>query len=780
MRSLRVLLIGFIACLAGQNLYAQFSGGSNDGHAVSRACAIDLNGASVFTLSAVSGPSTFCAFSTESYTVTAGGTTQETTYTWTVPAGATIVSGQGTNTILVSFGNSNGNVSVDLANACQTLSSSLPVSVTSCTMFAGGLADGFSTNRNCATNLNGGSVFTVSAISGSATFCNFATESYSIVVTGATPTTTYTWSVPVGATITSGQGTTTILVTFGTTSGNVSVDVANECETQSVSTPVSSTVCQFFSGGASDGFSTARNCATNLDGGSVFVASPIVGSATFCNFATESYSVSVTGTTPTTTYTWSVPAGATISSGQGTNTILVTFGGSAGSISVVVANECESLNLNLPVSPVSCTFFSGGSNDGFATLQQCATNLNGGSTFIPGPVVGSSTFCPFASESYSITVAGALSNTVYTWSVPAGATITSGQGTNTILVAFGNTSGNVSVNVSNECETINVALPVAVTTCQFFAGGSNDGFSTARNCISALDGSSAFIPGPITGPASFCAAASESYSIVVAGANATTTYTWSVPAGATILSGQGTATVLVRFGSSGGNVSVTIANECESAPVSLVVSATSCLFYAGGSSDGFSVTTVLNIPLPVELVSFTGIEESGVVQLVWETASELNNDFFIVEKSFDGREFTPLVKVDGAGTTKEAHTYTAVDNYPYTGYSYYRLLQQDFDGTKTYSSIIAVKVQAIETETRIFPNPVINRDELYLECYSPIEETATITYVDLRGVTLKSESFELTAGYNKVTLAPAFPASGVYIGLIKTHKGVKIIRIAVP
>ncbi|CAN0478562.1 unnamed protein product, partial [Phaeothamnion confervicola] len=49
--------------------------------------------------------------------------------------------------------------------------------------------------------------------------------------------------------------------------------------------------------------------------------------------------------------------------------------------------------------------------------------------------------------------------------------------------------------------------------------------------------------------------------ITVAGANATTTYTWSVPAGATIVSGQGTATILVQFGTASGNVSVTIGNE---------------------------------------------------------------------------------------------------------------------------------------------------------------------------------------------------------------------------
>ncbi|CAN0358205.1 unnamed protein product, partial [Phaeothamnion confervicola] len=267
---------------------------------------VALNGSSVFTLSPITGPSTFCSFASESYTVTAGGTNPETTFTWSVPAGATILSGQGTNTILVSFGNTNGNVSVNLTNSCQLLSSSLPVSATSCTMFAGGSND-----------------------AGSSTFCNFATETYSIVVGGATPTTTYTWSVPPGATIASGQGTTTILVTFASTGGNISVDVSNECQTQSVSLPVSSTVC------------------------SVFLANPIVGPATFCNFASEAYSINVSGLTPTTTYTWSVPAGATITSGQGTNTILVTFATTAGSISVDISNECQTLTRSLPVSPTS-------------------------------------------------------------------------------------------------------------------------------------------------------------------------------------------------------------------------------------------------------------------------------------------------------------------------------------------------------------------------------------------------------------------------------------------
>jgi hypothetical protein len=152
------------------------------------------------------------------------------------------------------------------------------------------------------------------------------------------------------------------------------------------------------------------------------------------------------------------------------------------------------------------------------------------------------------------------------------------------------------------------------------------------------------------------------------------------------------------------------------------------VFYAGGSNDGFSVATVLNIPLPIELISFEAKEESGTVGLTWITESELNNDFFIVQRSPDGREFNPVVKVSGAGTSNDRHAYYATDSYPYDGISYYRLLQQDFDGTITYSKIIGVSVKANEDRAaHVFPNPVIIRNELYLRYYNQIDETAALT-----------------------------------------------------
>ena len=774
------LVLAGILCYAQQS-FAQFTGGDNDGFGTNVGCIQSLNGTSGLVPSAITGSTQFCAFATEVYSITISGATPSTIYTWTAPPGATITSGQGTTSVLITFGNTSGNVSVDVSNECTLVNVSLPVTLSSCAFFAGGDNDGFTNNIGCIQTLNGGAALIPGPIVGSTGFCPFATEAYSITVSGATSSSIYTWSVPPGATITSGQGTTSIVVTFGGTDGNISVDISNECETVNQTLAVTASSCTFFAGGSNDGFTTNIGCIQNLNGGSAFIPGPIVGSTQFCAFATEAYSITVAGATSSTIYTWSGPPGSTITAGQGTNSVLITFGGTDGNISVDVSNECETVNQVLAVTSTSCTFFAGGSNDGFTTNLGCIQNLNGGPAFIPGPIVGSTEFCPFATEIYSITVAGATSSTIYTWSGPPGSTITSGQGTNSVVITFGGVNGNVSVAINNECETVNQVLPVTTSSCAFFAGGNNDGFTTNVGCIQNLNGGSAFTPGPIVGSIEFCSFASEAYTITVAGATASTVYTWSGPAGSTVTSGQGTNTVLITFGNTSGIVSVNISNECETRNVTLGVSLTSCLFYRGGSNDGFSVTTTVNIPLPVELVSFEGKEESGIVELMWVTESELNNDFFILERSPDGRDFNQVTRVSGSGTTNEKHTYFALDNYPYNKITYYRLVQQDFDGSINYSKIISVSVDISEDrKTRIFPNPVVDRTELYLRCYNQIDEAATVTYIDSRGIEVGSENINLVTGHNEIRLSPAFKGRGLYILQLKTHSGVKTFRIAAP
>ncbi|ASS48101.1 MAG: hypothetical protein A3D31_00570 [Candidatus Fluviicola riflensis] len=109
--------------------------------------------------------------------------------------------------------------------------------------------------------------------------------------------------------------------------------------------------------------------------------------------------------------------------------------------------------------------------------------------------------------------------------------------------------------------------------------------------------------------------------------------------------------------------------------------------------------------LPVELLRFNVSKTEDYVVCNWETASEINCDYFIVERSSNGIDFEPIGQMDGAGTSTQIHTYTLVDSSPIDhGVSYYRLAQTDFDGTITYSEIKSINFSANATVT-VVPNP---------------------------------------------------------------------------
>lgn len=116
-------------------------------------------------------------------------------------------------------------------------------------------------------------------------------------------------------------------------------------------------------------------------------------------------------------------------------------------------------------------------------------------------------------------------------------------------------------------------------------------------------------------------------------------------------------------------------------------------------------STTLSNPLPVELISFTGEVLNEQVKLNWVTASELNNDFFTVQRSVDGAEFESIAQIDGAGTIQTTTEYEFIDTNPFPNISYYRLKQTDFDKKFTYSKVIAVDV-SLNGELSLHPNPI--------------------------------------------------------------------------
>jgi hypothetical protein len=115
--------------------------------------------------------------------------------------------------------------------------------------------------------------------------------------------------------------------------------------------------------------------------------------------------------------------------------------------------------------------------------------------------------------------------------------------------------------------------------------------------------------------------------------------------------------------------------------------------------------------LPVELIDFSAMAEKEAVNLFWSTSSELNNDYFILEKSTDAVNFEQLAIVMGAGTSTDRHDYSFVDNNPNKGYNYYRVKNVDFDGTTSESPVIAISYNSAE-QLSIYPNPLPKGEQL--------------------------------------------------------------------
>jgi hypothetical protein len=93
-------------------------------------------------------------------------------------------------------------------------------------------------------------------------------------------------------------------------------------------------------------------------------------------------------------------------------------------------------------------------------------------------------------------------------------------------------------------------------------------------------------------------------------------------------------------------------------------------------------------PLPVELTFFEGdCEKEGIV-LTWQTASEINNDYFEIQKSIDGVNFESIASVQGAGNSSSYINYSFMDESSTTSNAFYKIAQIDFDGTrKDYPAI---------------------------------------------------------------------------------------------
>lgn len=165
----------------------------------------------------------------------------------------------------------------------------------------------------------------------------------------------------------------------------------------------------------------------------------------------------------------------------------------------------------------------------------------------------------------------------------------------------------------------------------------------------------------------------------------------------------------------------------------------------------FGSSTNLN-SLSVELISFTAaynVLKNGV-DLNWATATEINSDYFTVERSINGKDWIDILVVKAAGNSSYILKYNSFDTEPFCGTVFYRLRQTDINDSYNYSSIQLVNNNSKVMDVAVFPNPMNNQTTL--KYWSDIDDEYQLVITNTLGQVIFNKSIVLNHGQNLITI----------------------------
>lgn len=169
--------------------------------------------------------------------------------------------------------------------------------------------------------------------------------------------------------------------------------------------------------------------------------------------------------------------------------------------------------------------------------------------------------------------------------------------------------------------------------------------------------------------------------------------------------------------------------------------------------------------LPIELFSFTATQRHKEVIINWSTLTELNNDFFTIEESADGVNFTEAGTVDGAGTATIMNHYSFTDKKPTPGVSYYRLKQTDFNGKTKIFQVIPLNYELKEV-LEVFPNPAVSKT---IKMRLSHTEAGLISVHDERGLLVYEHHYQPEGAMVWHEITCTLPAGVFYVSLATAH-----------
>lgn len=156
--------------------------------------------------------------------------------------------------------------------------------------------------------------------------------------------------------------------------------------------------------------------------------------------------------------------------------------------------------------------------------------------------------------------------------------------------------------------------------------------------------------------------------------------------------------------------------------------------YLGGKGDGWSNALSQSYALPLVLLSFEGQAMEDYNALHWKTSIEENVDYFLVEKSKSGVDFTSIGLVNAVGNSTREQSYDFNDKHDVQGVNYYKLRMTDIDNSYTFSKVIKLINEKLDYSVLLAPNPA--RDQISIRLSRAMNTSSQFTVLDMTGKVL--------------------------------------------
>lgn len=524
-----------------------------------------------------------------------------------------------------------------------------------------------------------------------------------------------------------------------------------------------------------------------------------------CNTSSQQVTIPVFGLTIE-------PSAPTICSGQST-TLMASYNGNSATYQWFVKGQSMVLSTanTLPVAPTSTTIYQV-----VATTADCSGTLTKETTITVGAptVTTSPTSATICSGGGGAVVLQALSNNpaaTFSWAPGAGLSATTGA----TVTATPAATTTYTVTATTPCGTVTSQVLVSVAAATFALSPASPAAVCAGNSLTLTASCNitnatykwyrTTNPGTIlsTSPTyGVSPASSTTYRVLTStscGNNSTQDVTVNVntnpvtvsPASTTVRSGE--STTLTASGGTTYTWSQTVDGATQSiasTSASIVVSPSKLTTYtvtATNISTGCNTAVArvgVGSPLPVELIAFEASLNAESVLLTWATASEKNSAYFMVERGLDGRTFTQIGRLEGAGNTSTRTNYhlsDATSTLRLGSVVYYRLQQVDMTGETAYSPVRAVQLtpnvaKGQTMEAVILPNPSSEAATVAFQAVGTAE--VVITIVNVLGQTVATKTEASSGGPQTVTLSDsASLPSGLYYLTIRQGVQQQVLRL---